>query len=145
HAERKVRQEEGLRTPPRPFALHRLRAGREPEHCALHDRGERRLRRARRRADRAHGARLLPPGQSPATGWRGAGQGRAGNAGGGRTGRRGRKRLMELAPFSLRRIQERLTAGIDGSLLALSLILVALGLATLFSASFEQPARVTTQ
>ena len=52
---------------------------------------------------------------------------------------------MELAPFSLRRIQERLTAGIDGSLLALSLILVALGLATLFSASFEQPARVTTQ
>ncbi len=52
---------------------------------------------------------------------------------------------MELAPFSARRIVQRLADGIDGPLLALSLALVVIGLATLFSASYEQPARVTTQ
>ena len=52
---------------------------------------------------------------------------------------------MALAPLSARRILRRLTDGIDGTLLALSLALVALGLATLFSASYEQPARVTAQ
>src|SRR3990172_1778604 len=52
---------------------------------------------------------------------------------------------MELAQLSPRRILRRLTEGIDGPLLALSLALAALGLATLFSASFEQPARVSAQ
>jgi rod shape determining protein RodA len=52
---------------------------------------------------------------------------------------------MELAQFAPRRILQRLTEGIDGPLLALSLALAALGLATLFSASYEQPARVATQ
>ena len=52
---------------------------------------------------------------------------------------------MELAPVFARRIFQRLTDGIDGALLALSLALVAVGLATLFSASYEQPARVTSQ
>ena len=52
---------------------------------------------------------------------------------------------MELAPISSRRIFQRLTEGIDGPLLALSLALAALGAATLFSASYEQPARVTVQ
>jgi rod shape determining protein RodA len=49
------------------------------------------------------------------------------------------------APFSARRIAQRLTEGVDRTLLTLSLLLVAIGLATLFSASYEQPARVTTQ
>jgi rod shape determining protein RodA len=52
---------------------------------------------------------------------------------------------MELAQFSARRIVQRLAGGIDGPLLALSLALVAVGLATLFSASFEQPSRLTAQ
>jgi rod shape determining protein RodA len=52
---------------------------------------------------------------------------------------------MELAPFSVRRVFQRLADGIDGPLLSISLALVALGLATLFSASYEQPARVTAQ
>jgi len=52
---------------------------------------------------------------------------------------------MELAPEFARRIFQRLTEGIDGALFALSLALVAVGLATLFSASYEQPARVTSQ
>jgi len=49
---------------------------------------------------------------------------------------------MELAP---RRLGARLLQGIDGPLLGLSLALVALGFATLFSASYENPARVTAQ
>ena len=52
---------------------------------------------------------------------------------------------MELTSLSARRIFQRLTEGIDGPLLALSLALVAVGLTTLFSASYEQPARVTAQ
>jgi rod shape determining protein RodA len=49
------------------------------------------------------------------------------------------------ALMSPRRLLERLGAGIDGPLLALALMLMAVGLATLFSASYEQPARVTAQ
>jgi rod shape determining protein RodA len=52
---------------------------------------------------------------------------------------------MELARFSASRVFRRLAYGIDGGLLTLSLALVAVGLATLFSASYEQPARVTAQ
>ncbi|HTP62416.1 MAG TPA: rod shape-determining protein RodA [Burkholderiales bacterium] len=52
---------------------------------------------------------------------------------------------MELAPFAPRRLAARLFSGIDGTLLTLSLLLVALGLATLFSASYEQPGRVSAQ
>ncbi len=52
---------------------------------------------------------------------------------------------MELARFNPRRIAAHLIEGIDGTLLTLALVLVALGLATLFSASYEQPARVTAQ
>ncbi len=52
---------------------------------------------------------------------------------------------MELAPVFARRVFQRLTEGVDGALLALSIALVAVGLATLFSASYEQPARVTSQ
>jgi rod shape determining protein RodA len=52
---------------------------------------------------------------------------------------------MELAQLSPRRLAARLAEGVDGPLLAISLALVALGLATLFSASYEQPARVTAQ
>jgi rod shape determining protein RodA len=52
---------------------------------------------------------------------------------------------MELAQLAPRRILRYLTEGIDGPLLTLSLALAALGLATLFSASYEQPTRVATQ
>ena len=52
---------------------------------------------------------------------------------------------MELAQLSPRRLAARLTEGIDGTLLTLSLLLAALGLATLFSASYENPGRVTAQ
>jgi rod shape determining protein RodA len=52
---------------------------------------------------------------------------------------------MELAPFSLRRVGLRLTEGIDSTLLVLMLALSMLGLLALFSASYEQPARVASQ
>jgi rod shape determining protein RodA len=52
---------------------------------------------------------------------------------------------LDPAAFSPRRIAARLGEGIDGPLLALSLSLAALGLATLFSASYENPGRVTAQ
>ena len=52
---------------------------------------------------------------------------------------------MDLAQLSPRRIFHRMTAGIDGTLLALSLCLAALGIATLFSASYESPGRVSAQ
>jgi rod shape determining protein RodA len=52
---------------------------------------------------------------------------------------------LEIAAFSPRRLAHRLTAGIDGTLLAITLTLVTLGLATLFSASYENPGRVTAQ
>ena len=52
---------------------------------------------------------------------------------------------MELMGVSPRRVAARLVAGIDGTLLTLSLMLVTLGLATLFSASYDQPGRVSAQ
>ena len=52
---------------------------------------------------------------------------------------------MELAQWTPRRLADRLSEGIDGTLFAIALALAALGLATLFSASYEQPARVTAQ
>jgi rod shape determining protein RodA len=52
---------------------------------------------------------------------------------------------MELAQFAPRRLAARLTEGIDGPLLTLSLCLAVLGLVTLFSASYENPGRVTAQ
>ena len=52
---------------------------------------------------------------------------------------------LEIAAFSPRRLAMLLLTGIDGTLLVLSLGLAALGLATLFSASYEQPARVSAQ
>jgi rod shape determining protein RodA len=52
---------------------------------------------------------------------------------------------LDPAAFSPRRLAARLGEGIDGPLLALSLSLAALGLATLFSASYENPGRVTAQ
>ena len=52
---------------------------------------------------------------------------------------------MELALFAPRRLGARLVQGIDGPLFGLSLALVALGMATLFSASYEIPGRVSAQ
>jgi rod shape determining protein RodA len=52
---------------------------------------------------------------------------------------------LDIAALSPRRLAARLGAGIDGTLLTLSLLLAAVGLATLFSASYEQPARITAQ
>jgi len=52
---------------------------------------------------------------------------------------------MELAQLAPRRLGARLVQGIDGPLFGLSLALVALGMATLFSASYEIPGRVTAQ
>jgi rod shape determining protein RodA len=52
---------------------------------------------------------------------------------------------MELAAFSPRRLWVRLAEGVDGTLITLSLLLAALGLATLFSASYENPGRVSAQ
>ena len=52
---------------------------------------------------------------------------------------------MELAQLAPRRLGARLVQGIDGPLFGLSLALVALGLATLFSASYENPGRVAAQ
>jgi rod shape determining protein RodA len=52
---------------------------------------------------------------------------------------------MELSRVSLRGIVARLADGVDGTLLALALALAALGLVTLFSASYDQPGRVAGQ
>ena len=52
---------------------------------------------------------------------------------------------MELARLPLRRIALRLGEGIDSSLLVLVLALSMLGLAALFSASYENPARILSQ
>jgi len=48
------------------------------------------------------------------------------------------------APF-FRRLTARAVEGIDGALLAIALAIAALGLATLYSASYGNPARVTGQ
>ncbi|HUQ76852.1 MAG TPA: rod shape-determining protein RodA [Burkholderiales bacterium] len=52
---------------------------------------------------------------------------------------------MELAGVPLRRIGDRIFEGIDGPLLVLILALSMLGLAALFSATFENPSRVLGQ
>jgi len=52
---------------------------------------------------------------------------------------------MELARFPLRRVAMRLVEGIDGTLLVLIFMLSLLGLAALYSASYENPGRVTAQ
>jgi rod shape determining protein RodA len=52
---------------------------------------------------------------------------------------------MELAGVPVRRIGERLFEGIDGALLVLLLTLSMLGLAALFSATFESPSRLVAQ
>src|ERR1700693_3825380 len=52
---------------------------------------------------------------------------------------------MELARLPLRRIALRLGEGIDSGLLVLLLTLSMLGLAALFSASYENPARILSQ
>jgi rod shape determining protein RodA len=52
---------------------------------------------------------------------------------------------MQLYGVSVRRIVSRIFAGIDGPLLLISLALVGLGLATLYSASYQNPARVASQ
>jgi rod shape determining protein RodA len=52
---------------------------------------------------------------------------------------------MELAQVSPRRILRRFATGIDGTLLALATILVCIGLLTMYSASYEYPARMTAQ
>ena len=52
---------------------------------------------------------------------------------------------MELSRLPLRRIARRLFFGIDGSLMAIALMLVVLGLATLYSASYENPLRLRAQ
>ena len=52
---------------------------------------------------------------------------------------------MELAGIPVRRIGERLFEGIDGTLLVLLITLSMLGMAALFSATFESPSRVIAQ
>jgi rod shape determining protein RodA len=52
---------------------------------------------------------------------------------------------LDIPVFSPQRLLRRIAEGIDGTLLTLSLLLVALGLATLFSASYENPGRVSAQ
>jgi len=52
---------------------------------------------------------------------------------------------MEIAGIPLRRVRERLAEGIDGPLLAVALALTAIGLAALYSASYENSARVVAQ
>ena len=52
---------------------------------------------------------------------------------------------LDSPQLSLRRLAGRFTGSIDGPLFTLALILVVIGLATLYSASYEYPARVTGQ
>jgi len=52
---------------------------------------------------------------------------------------------MELGQLQLRRAALRLGDGIDGTLLATALALVGVGLVTLYSASYDAPARVSGQ
>jgi rod shape determining protein RodA len=52
---------------------------------------------------------------------------------------------MELARLPLRRIGLRLAEGVDSTLLVLMIALSMLGLAALFSASYDTPARVVSQ
>jgi rod shape determining protein RodA len=52
---------------------------------------------------------------------------------------------MDGAPLPLRRLGLRLVEGIDGTMMVLMLALSMLGLLALFSASYENPARVASQ
>jgi rod shape determining protein RodA len=52
---------------------------------------------------------------------------------------------LEAARFPLRRLGERFAEGIDSTLLLLALSLSLIGLAALFSASYDSPARVANQ
>ena len=52
---------------------------------------------------------------------------------------------MEIAGRPLHRLRERLVEGIDAPLFALALALAAIGLAALYSASYENAARVANQ
>jgi rod shape determining protein RodA len=52
---------------------------------------------------------------------------------------------MEIAGIPLRRARERLAEGIDGPLFTIALALTAIGLAALYSASYENAARVVAQ
>jgi len=52
---------------------------------------------------------------------------------------------MEIAGHSLHRLRERLVEGMDGPLLALALALTVVGFAALYSASYENAARVAAQ
>lgn len=52
---------------------------------------------------------------------------------------------MELAQLPLRRVAARLVAGIDGGLFVITLMLTLLGLAALFSASYDAPERMMAQ
>ena len=52
---------------------------------------------------------------------------------------------LEIAGFSPRRVAARLSEGIDGTLLSIAVVLVSFGLATLYSASYDLPARVSSQ
>jgi rod shape determining protein RodA len=52
---------------------------------------------------------------------------------------------MTLTPVTVRRSLARLTSGLDGPLLAIVLALTGIGLATLYSASYDTPARFHAQ
>jgi rod shape determining protein RodA len=52
---------------------------------------------------------------------------------------------MALTPVAARRALARLTSGLDGPLLAIVLALTGIGLATLYSASYDTPARFHAQ
>lgn len=52
---------------------------------------------------------------------------------------------MQIAGYPLHRVRARLVEGIDAPLFALALTLAAIGLATLYSASYENASRVATQ
>jgi rod shape determining protein RodA len=52
---------------------------------------------------------------------------------------------VDFAPISPRRVGARLVASLDRPLLAIALVLTAIGMFTLYSASYETPGRITAQ
>ena len=52
---------------------------------------------------------------------------------------------LDATHLTARRLAARVTGSIDGPLFTLALIIVGIGVATLYSASYEYPARVTSQ
>ena len=52
---------------------------------------------------------------------------------------------LDNARLTLRRLGERISGSIDGPLFSIVMLLVGIGLATLYSASYEYPSRVTAQ